>query len=182
MRVLKGTKLLSVVLFVTVLFGLLEFHNYSIRTYVGNPIFTNTQIHNIYTRLAINSGQQDIPPLIILKSDIINAWTDGTEVVITTSLLSIIENEDELAMILGHEIAHAINHDVDREDGRVIQTDVEAHADKLGAFIMMRAGFDACKGKEIFAVFKKHFGDTSHPVGHPDFAYRLDQLNLPQCN
>ncbi len=180
MKLFKPLRAFTVVLFVLLLLSVHVFNNkqYTMGSYVP----TDDHILSIYQQLAINSGQQDIPPLIILDSTIINAWTDGTTITLTTGILKIFENDDELAMVLAHEMAHAINKDPQRTDGAVLPNDVEAHADKLGAYIMMRAGFDECKGKEVFAVFKRLFGDTSHPQGHPDFAYRYDQLNLPQCH
>ncbi len=140
---------------------------------------TDSDIRKVYHQLAINSGSQEIPDLVILKSGIVNAWTDGEHITITTGLVSKMTNENELAMVLGHELAHALNHDMERVtlDSR----DIEAHADKLGAFIMMRAGYNVCEGKEIFRVFKELFGDAAVTTSHPDSAYRLDQLNLPQC-
>ncbi len=141
--------------------------------------FTNAQVIKVYERLVVNSGEQGLPPLTILDDQTINAWTDGLNITITTGILKVMENEDELAMVLGHEMAHYINHDVNHDD--LDSRNVEAHADKLGAFIMMRAGFDVCKGKEMFKVFKEQFGDSPVTTSHPDNAFRMDQLNLPQC-
>ncbi len=140
----------------------------------------NKHVQNVYDQLAINAGQQDVPPLVILDDEQINAWTDGKQVVLTTGILKVLENDDEMALVMAHEIAHAINHDIMHDD--IDQSTIEAHADKLGAFIMMRAGFDICKGNQVFAVFKRLFGDTSVAQDHPNFAYRLDQLDLPQCH
>jgi peptidase M48-like protein len=149
-------------------------------TYMKERHVSNAHVQAIYNQLAINAGQQDIPPLIILDSKQINAWTDGNTVTITTGILKAFENDDQMALVMAHEIAHAINHDIMHTD--IDQATVEAHADKLGAFIMMRAGFDICKGRHIFAVFKRLFGDTSLAQDHPSMAYRLDQLDLPQCH
>ncbi len=142
--------------------------------------FTNAQVISVYERLAANSGEQGLPPLTIADNADINAWTDGKNITITTGILAVMENEDELALVLGHEMAHYINHDMLHED--LDSRSVEAHADKLGAFIMMRAGFDVCKGKEMFKVFKEQFGDSPVTTSHPDNAFRRDQLDLPQCD
>lgn len=149
---------------------------------IPGTIFSLEDITEIYAKISINSGHIGSPPLNVLDSPELNAWTDGSSVVITTSMLSVLHNNDELAMILGHELAHAINQDPTRNDGMVLPQDVEAHADKLGAFIMMKAGFDVCKGKEVFETFKELYGDTAAPESHPSFAYRIDQLTLPQCD
>ncbi len=180
MKLFKPFRAFTVVLFVLLLASAYVFHNSESK--IGTYIPTDGHILYIYEQLAINSGQQDIPPLIILDSPIINAWTDGNTITMTTSMLRTFENDDELALVLAHEMAHAINKDPSRGYDDVNSNDTEAHADKLGAFIMMRAGFDECRGKEIFKIFKRLFGDTANPVGHPDFAYRYDQLDLPQCH
>lgn len=144
--------------------------------------YTEQQVVQIYERLARNSGEQGFPALTILDSPVINAWTDGINITITTGILKVFQNDDELALVLAHEMGHYMNHDPQRGYGDITSNDTEAHADKMGAYIMMRAGFDECKGKEIMHVFKHLFGDTANPMGHPDFAYRYDQLDLPLCH
>ncbi len=119
---------------------------------VKNGLSTEV-VKETYHTLRIHVGQADVPPLIIMTSGNINAWTDGETVVITTALLNEMRNVDELATVLAHEIAHAINHDPGNDT--FDQRDQEAHADKLGAFIMMRAGFDICKGKETVSICRK---------------------------
>ena len=39
-------------------------------------------------------------------SQTVNAWTDSRNIVVTGGLLRFIESDDELAVILGHELAH----------------------------------------------------------------------------
>lgn len=142
--------------------------------------FTTAEIREIYQRLVVNVGEGNIPPLIITQDDTVNAWTDGVNVTITSGILETMTNKDEVALVLSHEIAHAINNDVARTDQEQIIK--EAHADKMGAFIMMRAGFDVCKGREVFMEFEKLYGDTPLVGDHPGFAYRADQLNMPWCH
>jgi predicted Zn-dependent protease len=43
-----------------------------------------------------------------INLDAANAWTDGTTVWVTRGMMRFIKNDDELAGILGHEIAHAM--------------------------------------------------------------------------
>jgi Zn-dependent protease with chaperone function len=136
-------------------------------------------VQKVYHQIAVHSGEQDVPDLIVLHSGIVNAWTDGQTIFITTAILDIMKNDNELAMVVAHELAHAINHDVYHSD--LASVLVEAHADKLGGFLMLRAGYDVCTGKEIFRTFSKLYGDTTLPSDHPSNAYRLDQLDMPWC-
>ncbi len=152
-----------------------------------SPVLNTLHPKAVFERLAIYSGSQRIHPLVIEASPIMNAWTNGTYITITTGLLSIMKNDDEVALVLAHEIAHDLAYDVPhiillKDLNPMNSNENEANADKLGAFIMMRAGFDICKGKEIMKTFRENFGDDAVDIGHPSNAFRLDQLNLPQCN
>lgn len=47
----------------------------------------------------------------LVKNDEVNAWCmPGGKVVVYTGLLSVTKNEDALAIVLGHEITHAVAH------------------------------------------------------------------------
>lgn len=140
------------------------------------------QVQRVYNKLALVSGTQKMVPLVVLQSPIINAWTDGFNITITTGMLKLIKNNHELAMVLGHEMAHVLAGDTTRDGQPIDPNFIEANADKLGAYIMMRAGYDPCIGKEIMRTFKDKFGDDASAQGHPGNAYRLDQLDLPQCH
>ncbi len=141
---------------------------------------TTAQVREVYAKLVINAGESGIPPLNIVQDDTVNAWTDGDSVTITSGILDTMTNLDEVALVLSHEIAHAMNHDPSRTDQDTVL--VEAHADKMGAFLMMKAGFDICKGRQMFVKFEQLYGDTALVVDHPGFAYRADQLNMPWCH
>ncbi len=150
--------------------------------------FTNAQVEAVYQRLFLHSGLGHKPPLRILKTDVVNAWTDGNYVAITTGILKKMTNIDEIALVLGHELGHVINYDVihsEMEEMLGVPLDnryKEAAADQIGAYLMMRAGFDECKGRVIMQVFKDNFGDDAGAQDHPDNAFRLDSLDLPQCH
>jgi hypothetical protein len=50
-------------------------------------------------------------PVEIMADDRLNAFASGEKIMITTGMLRFIKNDDELAHIIGHEIAHnALNH------------------------------------------------------------------------
>ena len=71
----------------------------------------NRRVHNIVTRLADSSGASRNPWRIFILNgdDVLNAAaTRGNYVFVWTGLLRIVNNDDELATVLGHEIGHVL--------------------------------------------------------------------------
>lgn len=99
----------------------------------------------------------------LARSDQRNAYADGRHVFTTTGLLSTVRNDDELAFILAHEMAHNIlhhavvmrgsevGHGIGRNLGRSgrIVRETEREADALGGTLMLDAGFDPVRGAAI---------------------------------
>lgn len=92
----------------------------------------------------------------LARSDQVNAFANHGYAIMTTSLLNFLESDDELAIVLGHEIAHVILKHPEKLEAqgvpeglfrsfgsnarRVRATEVEA--DKLGLKLAWRAGYD----------------------------------------
>jgi len=45
-------------------------------------------------------------PLIVSDDDIVNAYADGNKIVITQGMMSFAKTDNELALVVGHELAH----------------------------------------------------------------------------
>jgi predicted Zn-dependent protease len=85
-------------------------------------------------------------------SNQVNAFATGHSVAMTTAMLSFVRNDDELAIVLGHELAHRIlGHPPMRtEDGLLAAFGIkagdlwrrEAEADRLGLRLAAAAGYD----------------------------------------
>ena len=45
-------------------------------------------------------------PISVSEDDSLNAWADGKQIVLTKGMMRFTENDDELALIIGHELAH----------------------------------------------------------------------------
>jgi Zn-dependent protease with chaperone function len=45
-------------------------------------------------------------PISISTDDSLNAWADGKQIVLTKGMMRFAENDDELALVIGHELAH----------------------------------------------------------------------------
>lgn len=138
----------------------------------------------IYNRLIAQTGQtQDRLPFEIVDSSVVNAYTDGKKVVMHRGMLNYLKNEHEIALVLGHEIAHQMLRHVRYKQFRATQTEIsvaEANADKLGAVYMMKAGYDVCVGREIWRRMEKQKGNYQG-YDHPAYVYRYAELNI-NCN
>jgi hypothetical protein len=79
-------------------------------------------------------------PTLLIRSPDMNAATDGNAVAITTGLYATLRSSDELAVILGHELAHDIlGH---TRSGWRADPIREIEADRKGLELAARAGFD----------------------------------------
>lgn len=92
-----------------------------------------------------------------------NAYADGHHVFLTTGMLPLLRNDDELAFVIAHEMAHNIlGHAAIMRSSAVrkglgmtfghsgtIVRGTETEADALGATIMLDAGLDPFRGAAI---------------------------------
>ena len=152
--------------------------------YVGWYLYSNQhvyeEVHKIYRKIQAASGQgQDRIPLRIVQSDQINAYCDGIQIVMYTGLIDNAKNYDEIAMVLGHELAHQnLEHLRRMYDPPGVKRQVtEANADKLGAVYMMKAGYDICVAREFWKRMRNEEGN-SLLKSHPNYSYRYDELNI----
>lgn len=69
-------------------------------------------IQKVLSRLSDATDFTSRTRVFIVNSPLVNAWAcPNGDVLITTGMLTIVENIDELAVILGHELAHLKHHD-----------------------------------------------------------------------
>lgn len=88
----------------------------------------------------------------LARSSQVNAFANGFKVVMTTAMLDFLDGDDELAVVLGHEMAHNIlGHPSSREEeGLLAGLGIEASAkwkreeaaDRFGLRLVHAAGFD----------------------------------------
>src|SRR5262249_49645458 len=91
----------------------------------------------------------------VVESDQVNAFClPGGKMVVFTGILTITQNDDQVATVLGHEMAHALAHHanerVARDEsghvsfirGKAYDRAQESEADHIGLFLMTFAGFD----------------------------------------
>lgn len=145
--------------------------------------FTDAEVQNIYTKVCKTSGQCNIiPGLTIVDDPQVNAYTTLSGIVVYKGLINNAHSEDEIALVVGHEMSHfLLGHLLVAEQTPSVQiwaTRVqEMQADKYGAFLMMRAGYNVCKGRQMFKTFKDLYGDVQD-ADHPSDAFRYDQVDI----
>lgn len=90
----------------------------------------------------------------ILKTDnTLDAYSDRRDLAITTGMIAFTANDDELALIVGHELAHVLlQHEWTGSAGVLRKRETEA--DILGAMLAHCAGYDVVKG----AAFWRRYG------------------------
>ena len=114
-------------------------------------------------------------------SDELNARADGRRLFISTALAGFAENDDELAVILGHELAHhVLRHRAWSETGGAARQandealaaeggagGAEQQADRVGLYLLARAGFDPA----VAAPFWRRFGESNWRVRFPQIGH-----------
>ena len=114
-------------------------------------------------------------------SDELNARADGRRLFISTALAGFARSDDELAVILGHELAHhVLRHrhwsetggaarqtNEDAWGGEGGEGNAEQQADRVGLYLLARAGFDPA----VAAPFWRRFGESNWRVRFPQIGH-----------
>ena len=155
-----------------------------------------TNITSSLLAVSRNPDSYKDPVIILLEEpNLINAFAaPGGFIFITTGMLGFIQNEDELAFVLAHEIAHIeLDHGLNaikQNEGSKIFDDatdeasetffrsfknfaengysetIEAEADLRGAEIASSLGYDVSQGIQVIKRLEQVLGRT-HGTGYP---------------
>ena len=119
--------------------------------------------------------------LKLSSSGVINAYADGRNITITSGMMAFAKSDDELALIIGHELGHNTMGHIRKIIGNYIFSfggtrytrPFESEADYVGLYYMTRAGYSP-KGAENFwrrlaSVSPK---GINHAKTHPTFPDR----------
>lgn len=102
------------------------------------------QAVSIYNKLISNARLGSVPELRFSPSMEVNAFYEGQYITVNRGLLSSVKNSNELALVLGHELAHSSRHDSGSTQAR------EFAADALGAKYIRMSGYNVCSGAKWF--------------------------------
>lgn len=125
----------------------------------------------------------------LVQDEAVNAWADGTGIRLTTGLLARCRSDDDLALVLGHELAHnLLRHRqllADRDIGasgllpaeRTTSEEfheTEEEADRFAVSLVMTAGYDLAGAMAFMdALLDRSIVDSET---HPDPDRRLALL------
>jgi predicted Zn-dependent protease len=108
--------------------------------------------HGQQREVVLGSEPGCIGRVRLARSDQMNAFSLRGYVVMTTAMLAYARSEDELAVVLGHELSHSIlgHQGLRDEEGLLAGLGIkasamwkrEAAADRLGLRLMAAAGYD----------------------------------------
>lgn len=87
--------------------------------------------------------------LRLSSSSAINAYADGRNITMTTAMMDFVENDEELALIIGHELGHNTMGHIRKIIGNYIFSlggtrytrPFESEADYVGLYYLVRAGY-----------------------------------------
>ena len=129
-------------------------------------------------------------PIGVPVNDSVNAWADGKTINVTSAMMRFVESDDELALIIGHEMGHNIMDHIGKKKGNVIagavldgvvatvlkmpspgntfsnmagnafSQDFESEADYVGTYYAARAGYDVSVAKNLWRRMA-----ATHPAG-----------------
>jgi hypothetical protein len=110
----------------------------------------------------------------IANSNQANAFSNGTYVIITSRILKALRGDDELAVIIGHELAHNILHHNERLEAHALRVRAsEEAADRLGLKLVAAAGYDVHAAIPMWRRLYARFG-SGPPIfrTHPSLKAR----------
>jgi hypothetical protein len=133
----------------------------------------------------------------LIPNPVVNAFSDGSNIYLTTGLLEFVRSPDQLAWVVAHEIGHhALEHaetskfqimlnrffgsTVGERPQAVEQIELERQADLYAVDLMTRAGFDLREGRRLIGwlqVLQGPPSDMNLGRSHPTNQERLQALD-----
>ena len=112
-------------------------------------------------------------PVNVFFSERINGHTDGAEVWITSELMRTVPDDVNLALIVAHEMAHAIAGHVEMEPHKRL----ELEADRMALIMLERAGYDIDTAINYWADAQHPHSGPNMSQTHPSIRERLTHFN-----
>jgi hypothetical protein len=108
------------------------------------------------------------------------AWTDRDQVTVSMGMVEFLEDDGELAVVLGHEIGHLFKGHFSPSYRQGHQayfpSDLEREADRFGLELAWRAGYDPAAAVAVWERFEAELPralDAPYLLSHPPGAQRI---------
>ncbi len=153
--------------------------------YSGKNFERVERILNRFTQ-ALGVPQGMWPHFVIDAGGHANAAAlNQNSIVVYAELLEQIENEETLAFVLAHEVAHLVLRHGDKNSsistklfaqGELGSLDFEMQADNMGAIIFGLAGYDPANAPRLLRRALRLFADAGENSSHPNKVERVKML------
>lgn len=115
-------------------------------------------------------------PSNIFFSERVNGHTDGEEIWITSQLMRTVPDDVNLALIVAHEMGHAIAGHADQSPNKAL----ELEADRMALIMLARAGFDIDIAVDHWQTAPRPHGAGQGSSTHPTMGERLNNFRRAQ--
>jgi len=113
--------------------------------------------------------------VVLLDDDREEAMSQEQRVMLTKGLVAWLANDDDLATVVGHEIAHiAAGHT--RSDPGISADEAEAEADYLGIYLATRAGYDVSRAADLLKRTAARLATEGAEAAPSTIALRLQAI------
>lgn len=123
--------------------------------------------------------------LVLKQSAAVNAYVDGRNININTGMMEFVESDEELAVVIGHELAHNTLGHVRKVLGNLILSGFatrytrpfESEADYVGMYYAKRAGYDIEGVENLWRrLAQRSPKNVGRAKTHPSFPTRYLRL------
>lgn len=174
----------------------------------GAPLAFWVERNGVPTALSATPAKRCDYAVSMSDDTVVNAYADGDSVVVTRGMMNYIQSDDELALVLGHEMGHNVMGHISKQTGNRIfgavldgllagvtgvytnsfanaagmmySQEFEQEADYMGVYFMERAGYDSTGAPNFW---RRMGADNPYAIGHasthPTSAYRY--VFLEKC-
>jgi predicted Zn-dependent protease len=161
---------------------------------VAAHIVKATEIKPLMQEMNLHPGRFDWE-INVLDSPQINAFClPGGKIAVFSGLLEVVQNDDQLAAVIGHETAHALAHHVSERiaheqdggsvlgmlRGKAFDRHQEDEADHIGIFLMTFAGYNPEEGVRLWQRMEQLSAQRPHVPeilsDHPSDERRLKNI------
>ncbi len=112
-------------------------------------------------------------PVLIRYSGEINAYATGDEIIVTAAMMRAIKDDMYLRLVIAHELSHNILGHADEDE---FSQELENEADRMGLFLLARAGFDFEKAvRNRAATRKKLIRSREVPIEEKERIVRFEK-------